>query len=286
MECTYSNKIIENLRQFKNGKLCAEFTEIRKKYFDKKNKECLELGIKYNHNEIEILKKLEETRQDIDPKILLTYVNLIILFRQNSNKEYYNLKKYSIVLKNMILDSIENKTIKKDNSLCSLEQLKNYTNDLYDLRNYKGYIINILLLSYYVRNKDLNLIITSKQPETKHKNYLYLYRTNSIIYYRNDYITVEKYGRKTHKIKDEKFYNACLKLLKEEEEVPLLKASEVYDKNGLIHIGNIGDEILRATYNRLGESKYFKIIVDNASENELREICEIRGVNVDSIYKN
>lgn len=68
-----------------------------------------------------------------------------------------------------------------------------------------------LLLTFNVRNADLNLLITKENPIDPTINYLVL-KPNSVQYIRNDYKTVKTYGRKKHRIVNKMFLECIQKL--------------------------------------------------------------------------
>ena len=278
----FCDNIINNLKILRDGRVIGDVSDNRKKLLNKKYLVCLEHKITYKLEQIEIVKLLENLRSEAGDIQTFNCVNTIIIFKKHLEQEHYKLVKYSGILKNMILDKpklIGYQAEEDKNKKCSLEQLQEFNNDLFDLRKYKAYIINYLLLNYFVRNKDINLTITLDVPNDTKKNYLYLYKNNSIQYIRNDYATIETYGIQKHKIKDNKLYISCVKLLKNEREINLLKANKGR------YVSNIGDEIRNQTYEKLGESNYFKILCNGADEAQLTEMCKIRGLNVIKFIK-
>ena len=145
--------------------------------------------------------------------------------------------------------------------------LKNYKEE-----NYRSFVVNYLLINYFVRLLDLDLIISkdTKNIDTD-KNYLILRKT-SIIYYRNKFKTVKKFGPQKHIIKSKRMINAVNQLLGDCEQVNLLTTHK-----------NLNGEIKKYTYNKLNESDYYKIMI--ASKNKLKDykrLTQLRGSSLET----
>jgi len=113
-----------------------------------------------------------------------------------------------------------------------------------------------------------------------------LYFTNRyIIYQRNDYKTVGVYGRKTYKVVNLSFRNSVNLLLGNKTECRLL-----FDCDGdTYNEKQIGNKVLNATYNNIGEGSMFKILIkhyqleDNISM--IRFLSNSRGTDLNTIFK-
>ena len=194
----------------------------------------------------------------------------------------------------LILDRERNKTaieerVKKINmetKLPSLEELQEYTQYLYDQGKWSKFVLNYLMLNLQVRNKDLNFkIVTRKKDMVDNKsNYIWLnYRHKKAVYVRNDYKTNNTYGKKTHTLTDKKLLNALYKIL----------ACQKHDEDCGVIIKNpeqLGYHVQQATFNKIGEGAYLKVIINDARENGniqmLAEISENRGTSVNELLKS
>ena len=157
-------------------------------------------------------------------------------------------------------------------NLPTLKDLEDFTDHLYDNKEYLDYAINFLLLEYNVRNADLALEIVTKKRDASDntKNYLWL-APKKIVYVRNNYKTSDTYGKKEHIITDKKFMTAIKYLL---------KCQNKKDTNKMCFFPSVeqaGYVVKKASYQQLGSGTYFKIAVDT-HRNDLQKIKEM-GVN-------
>ena len=168
-------------------------------------------------------------------------------------------------------------------NLPSLKDLEEFTEHLFDTKEYLDYAINYLLLEFNVRNADLALeIVTNKRDASdKTKNYLWLTH-KKVVYIRNQYKTSDTYGIKIHTITDKKFMTAIKFLLKCQQKKNTDKMCFFPSTE------QAGYVVKKATYQQLGSGTYFKIAVD-ANRNNLQKIKQIginRGTATDTIADN
>ena len=178
-------------------------------------------------------------------------------------------------LKNV--NEIQNKAYTERNKILKKE-LPNYKELwAFNLKNYKegkyrAFVVNYLLINYFVRLLDLDLTISRDSKNIDNdKNYLILRKT-SIIYYRNKFKTVKKFGPQKHIIKSKRMINALNELLGDCEQVQLLTTHK-----------NLNGEIKKYSYNKLNESDYYKIMM--ASKNKLKDykrLTELRGSSLET----
>ena len=223
----------------------------------------------------------------------------IVLEQSNPNSQQALLnagilirKLYELPVDKMIKFRDRNKDKLKENvkeankylsNLPTLKDLEEFTEHLYDNKEYLDYAINFLLLEYNVRNADLALEIVSTKRDANDKNKNYLWLThNKVTYFRNEYKTSDTYGTKIHKITDKKFMTA-IKFL--------LKCQKKKDTNKMCFFPSTeqaGYVVKKATYQQLGSSTYFKIAVDT-HRNDLQKIKQMginRGTATDTIADN
>ena len=168
-------------------------------------------------------------------------------------------------------------------NLPTLKDLEEFTDHLYDNKEYLDYAINFLLLEYNVRNADLALEIVTKKRDAndKTKNYLWI-TPKKVTFIRNNYKTSDTYGTKTHIITDKKFMFAIKYLL---------KCQSKKDSNKMCFFPSAeqaGYVVKKASYQQLGSGTYFKIAVDT-HRNDLQKIKQMglnRGTATDTIAEN
>jgi len=168
-------------------------------------------------------------------------------------------------------------------NLPTLKDLEDFTEHLYDNKEYLDYAINYLLLEYNVRNADLAIDIVTKKKDMNDdtKNYLWV-APKKITYLRNNYKTSDTYGSKSHVITDKKFMLAIKYLL---------KCQKQKNTNKICFFPSVeqaGYIVKKASYQNLGSSTYFKIAVDTY-RNDLQKIKEMginRGTATDTVIES
>ena len=220
---------------------------------------------------------------------------MLINIAMNIKKHYENrtdmLKTERERIKRQINENKNNKKDEKKDNLPTRRDLERYLNDLYLDGEYRAFIINYLLLNYYVRNKDLDIVIVNNKEDYKKlgvkgdDNVVFAGSKN--IYLRNQYKTVKQYGQKKYSFNSTKFSKAVNKFVEQqnsEEDIVYLLS----DKNGnRITNDSIGNFIKRFTLNKLTESDYNKIAVsqikDISDYADLKSISERRGTSVPTL---
>jgi len=179
------------------------------------------------------------------------------------------------------------------NTLPSYKSLVDYIDCLLEAKKYIQYIINYLLLHYQVRNADLifDFVLFKKDTKDETKNYLWLSaRTKTVHYIRNVYKTAKiiksdgkdgGYGQKIIKISDPVFLGV----------MKLLAAEQKKENKPIVFFpvtDNISYWIKKMTYEGLGETLYFKIVVNHFRENVnmLKQIGYNRGTNLETILQS
>ena len=226
-----------------------------------------------------IIKKLNQLYENPNTKSL--YLNMIILVRRDNDLETDKL----INLRNKLRDEIIK--LRKDNLSNTKNDLPTYQNIIEKLNelNTIRYILNYLLITYGLRNKDLNLLYVNKLPENqKDENYL-LHNSKNIKLIINDYKTDKSFGSKTIEIKDKKFKEELNKMNIKDNTYLLPK------KNGdKLKLNSFNDKVLSLTIDGLGETKIFKILVkhllDTKNFTKLEQLVESRGTSLSTIMKS
>tara|TARA_R110002072_G_scaffold2321_1_gene19352 strand:- start:3381 stop:4235 length:855 start_codon:yes stop_codon:yes gene_type:complete len=170
----------------------------------------------------------------------------------------------------------------KFHHLPTMSHLKNKLNELFREKEYRKYIINFLLMSYGLRNKDLNLFITDDINKVDHKNN-WIYVSEFLVeMYISDYKTSFKYGRKNISITSRKAKKALQSMT---NQYLLTK------QNGVrIHATSLNRFITKRTIDNLSESDIFKIIISTIRKRTnfrslIKQFSEYRGTDVGTILQ-
>jgi hypothetical protein len=226
-----------------------------------------------------IIKKLKELYTN--PNTLSLYLNMIILLRRDNNLEHDKLIKLRNDLREKIIE------VRKSNMTDTKKELPSYNEIIDKLNELTGirYILNYLLITYGLRNKDINLLYVNKLPSDKNdENYL-VHTKNSIKLDINDYKTDNTFGNKSITITDNKFKEELNKLNLKPNTYILPK------KNGdKLKLNSFNDKVIALTIDGLGETKIFKILVkhllDKKDFGKLEELVNTRGTSLATIMKS
>jgi len=227
-------------------------------------------------NKEEIITAVEDTENVRTLNARKNVYNVLVLFFNNIDKDRYETfveKREN--LRAEIAEEVKTKNNEKNESLPSYDKLKEH------LEKSEGscYIINYLLMNYYVRNLDLNLTITRDQDmiNSKEGNWLIVSKTD-ITYHRNKFKTVKSKGAITIVIKNRTFRKHVVDYLGKEGEIDLIAG------------GKLDHFIRKCTYESLGETDYLKTIVKHYMESNnvvaLNDIPKYRGSSIDLVMKN
>ncbi len=227
-------------------------------------------------NKEEIITAVEDTENVRTLNARKNVYNVLVLFFNNIDKDRYETfveKREN--LRAEIAEEVKTKNNEKNESLPSYDKLKEH------LEKSEGscYIINYLLMNYYVRNLDLDLTITRDQDmiNSKEGNWLIVSKTD-ITYHRNKFKTVKSKGAITIVIKNRTFRKHVVDYLGKEGEIDLIAG------------GKLDHFIRKCTYESLGETDYLKTIVKHYMESNnvvaLNDIPKYRGSSIDLVMKN
>jgi len=239
-------------------------------------------------------KKIIETAETLDNRnSQQSLINIAYLIRKDEGLAIQELetfrKKNQSFLKNKIYET-NSALVDK---LPSYDELVNFVDGLLKDEKYTQYVINYLLLHCQVRNADLNFnfVLLKKDTKDKSKNYLwYSSKSKTVHYIRNVYKTakivkpngeITGYGQKIIKITDPAF----IKVMK------ILVNYEKKENKPIIFFTNletIAYHIKRMTYKNLGETMYFKIVVNHfrSDPNMLKQISYNRGTDINTILES
>ena len=209
-------------------------------------------------------------------------LNIGIAIHRNAGQEVDKLVDRRDKNKEHLKEAVKDTNLKLQATLPSYEKIVDFTDNLFEIGNYKDFIINWLLLNYQTRNVDLNFDIVMKKRDANDstKNYIWLGH-NKVVYIRNVYKTAATYKQKVYTITDARVIVA-------------LKRIKAHQKHGdgagtfIPNENQVGYYVMNATYDRIGEGAMFKIVVNHFRSNlqKIKEIGEHRGTSVDTILSN
>jgi hypothetical protein len=220
-------------------------------------------------------------------------INIAYLIRKNEGLAINELETFRKKNQSFLKDKIYETNTALVDKLPSYDELVNFIDGLLKDQKYTQYVINYLLLHCQVRNADLNFDFVKYKRDTKDesKNYLWFSSKSKTAHYiRNVYKTAKivkpdgeltGYGQKIIKITDPKF----IKVMK------ILTNYEKKENKPVVFFSNletIAYHIKRMTYKHLGETMYFKIIVNHfrSDPNMLKQISYNRGTDINTILES
>ena len=220
-------------------------------------------------------------------------INIAYLIRRNEGLAIQELEAFRKKNQSFLKDKIYETNSALVDKLPSYDELVNFVDGLLKDEKYTQYVINYLLLHCQVRNADLNFNFVQYKRDTKDesKNYLWFSaKTKTAHYIRNVYKTakivkpdgnITGYGQKIIKITDPAF----IKVMK------ILTNYEKKENKPVVFIPNletIAYHVKRMTYKNLGETMYFKIVVNHfrSDPNMLKQISYNRGTDLNTILES
>jgi hypothetical protein len=239
-------------------------------------------------------KKIIETAETLDNRnSQQSLINIAYLIRKNEGLAIQELETFRKKNQSFLKDKIYETNSALVDKLPSYDELVNFVDGLLKDEKYTQYVINYLLLHCQVRNADLNFDFVKYKRDTKDesKNYLWFSSKSKTVHYiRNVYKTakivkpdgeITGYGQKIIKITDPKF----IKVMK------ILVNYEKKESKPVVFFSNletIAYHIKRMTYQGLGETMYFKIVVNHfrSDPNMLKQISYNRGTDINTILES
>ena len=210
-----------------------------------------------------------------NPNTKKNYVNIFILLQKEDAGLKNDLVKYR--------ETLREKTdvrVKERNAELS-ETLPPYEDLMKAVKKYIGkqYVINYLLTNVYVRNQDLNALVSTKDADVNiHQGNHLIISNNKIEFVRNEYKTARKYGQLISILEDRKLVKELKEYLGKDKTKNLLDTKQ------------IDHEVRKYTYQGLSESNYLKIILtyytNPLNVSKLYEIQHLRGTDINVILKN
>ena len=244
-----------------------------------------------NVSQKKVIELLEENISNRNSQSAL--LNIAYLIRKNNDMAIQELESFRKKNQTIIKDKIYESNSNLVDSLPSYTTLVDYTDSLLKDEKYVQYVINYLLLHCQVRNADLafDFVLLKRDTKDKTKNYLWFSsKTKTVHYIRNIYKTAKivkpdgtttGYGQKVIKITDSNF----IKVMK------ILVNFQKNENKPIVFIPNneaIAYYIKKMTYEGLGETAYFKIVVNHFRKdpNMLKQISFNRGTDINTILES
>jgi hypothetical protein len=203
-----------------------------------------------------------------NPNTRLDMLNLIIVIRNELELSIEKLKEYRKELKQQQKAHQVTKMVDAGDKLMTYDDFVKALQEAYNKQEWKKYIVNYLIMTYGVRNKDLNLEIVKTKKEMKEGNNYLLLKKDKVIFIRDDYKTKSTYGKKTHEIHDKLFYEAVKKT----------------GLGKLIAEQQISNGLRKLYINKMGEAKIFKMMIDkyydDADSASIKRLAADRGTSL------
>jgi len=239
-------------------------------------------------------KKIIETAMTIDNRnTQQSLINIAFLIRKNEGLAIQELETFRKKNQSFLKDKIYETNTALVDKLPSYDELVNFIDGLLKDQKYTQYVINYLLLHCQVRNADLNFdfVLLKRDTKDESKNYLwYSSKSKTVHYIRNVYKTakivkpngeITGYGQKVIKITDPQFIKVMKILVnyQKKESKPV-----VFFPN----LETIAYHVKKMTYKGLGETMYFKIVVNHfrTDVNMLKQISYNRGTDINTILES
>lgn len=269
---------LEHLETFLQNKSKNTVVNYRRQY--KKLRELLDKDISTTGEKIILL--AVKTVDNANSKQALLNIGIVV-------KKLYD-KPHSVLVnerdKNKLLVDIQTKETNVDlqTKLPPFKKILEYTDKLYDDNKFIEYIINYLLTNYFVRNKDLLFEIVERKKDMidPNKNYMWKPKNNKRVnYVRQDYKTVNIYGRKSIDITEPKFILAIKRVFNCQKYS--LPCGDIIPTES-----QVGYYVKQMTMNELGENNYYKSAIEYYRDDlqKLKQMTMYRGSSLDVMSRS
>ena len=216
---------------------------------------------------------------------------LIMILKNNGNFE--DEQQLAFNERDIILNQIDSERKDKNKvllkTLPTQKSIDKDLNEFYTEKQYLKYIINYLVITYNLRNKDLCLKVVSSMKQTKDKEFNYLVITEKYItFIRNVYKTAPTYGKKENRIQNNKFRDALLNYL-QSQNVDYKNQEHVIFKNKAgepLDCTKIGDRLKYLLITNETKLNKIKVKDINNKPNTIKNLKKMeknRGTNVNTI---
>lgn len=269
---------LEHLETFLQNKSKNTVVNYRRQY--KKLYDLLDKDIHTTGEKIILL--AVKTIDNANSKQALLNIGIVV-------KKLYD-KPHSVLVnerdKNKLLVDIQTKETNVDlqTKLPPFKKILEYTNKLYDDNKFIEYIINYLLTNYFVRNKDLlfEIVERKKDMTDPNKNYMWKPKNNKRVnFVRQDYKTVNVYGKKSIDITEPKFILAIKRVFNCQKYS--LPCGDIIPTES-----QVGYYVKQMTMDELGENNYYKAAIEYYRDDlqKLKQMTMYRGSSLDVMSRS
>ena len=269
---------LEHLETFLQNKSKNTVVNYRRQY--KKLRDLLDKDINTTGEKIILL--AVKTIDNANSKQALLNIAIVV-------KKLYD-KSHSVLInerdKNKLLVDIQTKETNVDlqTKLPPFKKILEYTNKLYDDNKFIEYIINYLLTNYFVRNKDLlfEIVERKKDMTDPNKNYIWKPKHNKRVQFvRQDYKTVNVYGKKSIDITEPKFILAIKRVFNCGKYS--LPCGDIIPTES-----QVGYYVKKMTMDELGENNYYKAAIEYYRDDlqKLKQMTMYRGSSLDVMSRS
>lgn len=259
-----------------------------KSYKNSHRKITNELGFAIGDASInEVIKAVQDLTEN--PSSQATLYTAVIVFRKLADLNNDAIWKEKNALRPAQRAMRQITSASKKEYLPTMDILKKHLNEQFYNENWRGYIINFLLINYNTRNADLDLEFVNtihKTKSDKKRNYIVI-RKHDFVYIRNNYKTFKTYKQKRHIFKSIPFARAVKSFIAQQ---PPDSPIYLLDKEGLpINNNSIANYIKKYTYKSLTEGDYNKVAVSSITEiadlRLLEQLGERRGTDLTTLIQ-
>ena len=269
---------LEHLETFLQNKSKNTVVNYRRQY--KKLRDLLDKDIHTTGEKIVLL--AVKTIDNANSKQALLNIGIVV-------KKLYD-KPHSVLVnerdKNKLLVDMQTKetNVELQTKLPPFKKILEYTDKLYDDNKFIEYIINYLLTNYFVRNKDLlfEIVERKKDMTDPNKNYMWKPKNNKRInFVRQDYKTVNIYGKKSIDITEPKFILAIKRVFNCQKYS--LPCGDIIPTES-----QVGYYVKQMTMNELGENNYYKAAIEYYRDDlqKLKQMTMYRGSSLDVMSRS
>lgn len=204
----------------------------------------------------------------------LNYLNIMIMIKE-ADKDVNKLVELRTRLMSKKDEQVKDAIHHKKATLPSYDVIVKYIDSLYKQKNYKDYLINYLIFTYGLRNKDINLTLVKNDDFKKYtfvnSNYLIIKKTECMLYI-TDYKTASSYGVKKIVVRSRRVLNA----------VQYIGVGSLITNKFNQSVNDTNLNYYINLYDKLNESDYYKININHlqSQPNSLQKIaklCNTRG---------
>jgi len=224
-------------------------------------------------------KKTKEIK-DIPVSVKASLLNITILIKTAYRENTDELIEYRQKIKKQVLESSVEKNKELKEQLPTIKQLTDFTEEAYENEEWVKYVVNYLLITFGVRNMDLNAIITRDGKNVDSKDNWLVVRGNSVRYMRFIFKTKDTYNCSENEIKSKKFNHAIREILGDEDQTPLF----TYEGER-IKESSLNRFISKYTYNTIGQANYFKVLA-TSNKKDIEKLSVDRGTAIGTIITN